>query len=239
MSVSEKQRAQYLAKHWGLSVRHALYRKTGNWYHQLSKFPGALLDANGYVIFDTEKAFRTCSQLQIGKQVGAPHGIKVIPGYVHVSADDDFSEIDSKLQQFDKLDKERKIYSRREQAFLRDYLFGRGDRGTCVICGSYLPTSLLVAAHIKPRASCTDAERRDFVNNVVPMCLLGCDALFERGFLVAQEGKVKVRIEGELEPRLKNLVNAIDERPTIAWKLGRFRYFRWHAKQNRATLQSL
>jgi len=92
MSVSEKQRAKDLAKHWGLSVRHALYRKTGNWYHQLSKFPGALLDANGDVIFDTEHAFRTCPQLQIGKQVGAPHGIKVIPGYVHVLADDDQTE---------------------------------------------------------------------------------------------------------------------------------------------------
>lgn len=65
-----------------LSVGHALYRKTGNWYHQLEKSPGALLDADGYVIFESEPAFNACPQLQVRKQVSAPKGIKAIPGYV-------------------------------------------------------------------------------------------------------------------------------------------------------------
>ena len=67
MAASESQRAKTLATRWGLNVRHAHYRKTGNWYHQLLVFPGALLDADGYVIFDTEQAFQSCPQLQIGK----------------------------------------------------------------------------------------------------------------------------------------------------------------------------
>ena len=48
MAASENQRANELKTRWGLSgVRHALYRKTGDWYHRLTKFPGALLDEDG------------------------------------------------------------------------------------------------------------------------------------------------------------------------------------------------
>jgi hypothetical protein len=61
------QRGKDLAKRWGLRVRQALYRKTGDWYHQLTKFPGALLDADGDVIFEREELFKACPQLRIGK----------------------------------------------------------------------------------------------------------------------------------------------------------------------------
>ncbi len=97
MSVPHKQSGKDLAKRWGLNVRHALYRKTGDWYNRLSKFPGALLDAKGYVIFDSEHTFRSCPHLRIGKQVRASHGIKVIPGYVQVVAHD--FQIDSMLDE--------------------------------------------------------------------------------------------------------------------------------------------
>jgi len=88
MVASDIQRAKELASRWGLKVRHALYRKTGNWYHRLTRFPGALLDADGYVIFESEETFEGCPQLQVRKQVSAPKGIKAIPGYVYVSATD-------------------------------------------------------------------------------------------------------------------------------------------------------
>jgi 5-methylcytosine-specific restriction protein A len=88
MPSLDQQRAAELAKRWGLQVRHALYRKTGTWYHRLKRFPGALLDADGYVVFESEQAFLSCPQLQVKKQVGAPKGIKAIPGYVFMSVDD-------------------------------------------------------------------------------------------------------------------------------------------------------
>jgi 5-methylcytosine-specific restriction protein A len=90
--MPDNQRAMELAKCWGLRVQHALYRKTGNWYHQLTKFPGALLDADGYVIFESEESFKACPQLRIGKDlrnggwVSASPGIKAIPAYVYVAA---------------------------------------------------------------------------------------------------------------------------------------------------------
>jgi hypothetical protein len=73
------------AKRWNLNVKHALYRKTGDWYHQLERFPGALLDANGYVIFETEEAYRSCPELRIRQDIGVPEGISTIPGYTRVA----------------------------------------------------------------------------------------------------------------------------------------------------------
>ena len=91
--MPEKVRGKELAKRWGLTVQQPLYRKTGDWYHQLKQFPGALLDADGYVIFESEEAFKACPQLRIGKDpkrhggwVDASLGIKAIPGYVYASA---------------------------------------------------------------------------------------------------------------------------------------------------------
>jgi hypothetical protein len=55
----------------------------------LRRFPGALLDADGYVIFEDEQAFDACPELQVKKQVSAPKGIKAIPGYRYVGATDD------------------------------------------------------------------------------------------------------------------------------------------------------
>lgn len=72
------------AARWKLDVRHALYRKTGDWYHQLERFPGALLDEHGYVIFESEEAFRACPELRIRQDVGVPGGIANIPGYTSV-----------------------------------------------------------------------------------------------------------------------------------------------------------
>lgn len=73
-----------LAARWNVDVRHALYRKTGDWYHQLERFPGALLDENGYVVFETEEAFRACPELRIRQDVSVPGGIAGIPGYTRV-----------------------------------------------------------------------------------------------------------------------------------------------------------
>ena len=66
-TMPDNQRGKDLAKRWGLNVQQALYRKTGDRYHQLKKFPGALLDADGYVIFEREELFKAFPQLRIGK----------------------------------------------------------------------------------------------------------------------------------------------------------------------------
>lgn len=81
MARERSNTARSLVRIWGLDVKHALYRKSGDWYHQLERFPGALMDENGYVIFETESAYRECPELRITQHISVPNGIQGIPGY--------------------------------------------------------------------------------------------------------------------------------------------------------------
>ena len=70
-----------------------------------------------------------------------------------------------------------------------------------------------------------------------PVCLLGCDALFERGLIVVVNGQIHMRIEARDDDRLKTLCRYLDGRRVSAFKSGRIPYFRWHANDhsNRST----
>lgn len=71
-----------LNERWGVGARQALYRKTGDWYHQLTTFPGALFDDCGYVLFPTEQEYRDCPQLQAQQDLHVPDGIASLPRYI-------------------------------------------------------------------------------------------------------------------------------------------------------------
>jgi len=43
--------AKALVRQHGIAVDHALYRETGDWFHILQAFPGALIDAGGFLRF--------------------------------------------------------------------------------------------------------------------------------------------------------------------------------------------
>jgi 5-methylcytosine-specific restriction protein A len=74
-----------LNKRWRVGAAHALYIHDGHWYHQLKRFPGALFDQNGYVVFTTKKEFLRSPYLRIAKHVHIRRpGISAIPGYVQV-----------------------------------------------------------------------------------------------------------------------------------------------------------
>lgn len=75
---------------------------------------------------------------------------------------------------------------RREQAWLKKMVFGRKPIIACELCGELAPRRLVRAAHIKRRADCTDAEKRDW-RNIMAACTLGCDDLFEHGFVYVDE----------------------------------------------------
>tara|TARA_Y100001970_G_C14160233_1_gene818080 strand:- start:112 stop:1116 length:1005 start_codon:yes stop_codon:yes gene_type:complete len=79
--------------------------------------------------------------------------------------------------------------SRREQSLHREYHFANKQIVQCALCHKYLPTNLLHAAHIKPRRNCTEEERKD-LNVTMPVCKLGCDDLFEKGYLIVNQDGV-------------------------------------------------
>jgi 5-methylcytosine-specific restriction endonuclease McrA len=82
-------KADRLNKTWAVGAVQARYSDDGHWYAALSRFPAALFDANGYILFETEREYRSSPHLSIGKQISVPRpGISAIPGYVFVTAAD-------------------------------------------------------------------------------------------------------------------------------------------------------
>jgi hypothetical protein len=95
-----------------------------------------------------------------------------------------------------------------EQPMLRRRVLAGRRSAECDLCGDVFPDAYLVAAHIKKRASTTDAERRD-LSNIMLACTFGCDAAFEAGALrVSRVGKVYlgVGIDPTVQRRLAHLV---------------------------------
>lgn len=91
---------------------------------------------------------------------------------------------------------------------------------------------LLVAAHIKPRAKCSNQERRDWAN-IVPMCLLGCDALFERGRVAVVKGRLDIRFNHSIRDSRLNAILKSLRRREIAVKPDQKKYFAAHADLSR------
>jgi 5-methylcytosine-specific restriction protein A len=84
---------------WNVGAKHALYREDGKWYHNLTEFPGALFDANGYIVFHTESEYLECPYLQIKQDVHVPQGISSIPGYVRVTERNEIQAFSQELRE--------------------------------------------------------------------------------------------------------------------------------------------
>lgn len=134
-----------------------------------------------------------------------------------------------KLAAIQAMDTSAQHKARAEMGPLRDFLFGGKKIDCCDLCGRSLPTGFLVAAHIKKRASCSDAEKRD-PRVVMRACKLGCDELYERGYIaVAETGVVVATV---------NLTTAtLDLRESAKQAIGKpcktfdnvsGSYFEWH-----------
>ena len=95
-------------------------------------------------------------------------------------------------------DNEIEGLARREQSLLREWLFGDEPRSTCAICGEVFNVSALVTAHKKNRSICSDAERVD-PHIVFPLCVFGCDYLYEVGAIEVSGGVVVLRMDNQTE----------------------------------------
>jgi hypothetical protein len=73
--------------------------------------------------------------------------------------------------------------SRNEQGYLRAHIFSDKTEFQCSLCNLTRPTKIMVAGHIKARSSCSKEERLD-PNIVMPICKVGCDELFEKGYIL-------------------------------------------------------
>lgn len=125
-------------------------------------------------------------------------------------------------------DKRILVAVRTEQNYLRKNLFKNKRVSTCGICGRDMPVELLITAHIKPRANCAIKERRDIHNVVMPMCRMGCDDLFGRGFISVDNGRVVISSLPWLPPAITEYFRVVNGRECVHWSESSKKYFEWH-----------
>jgi hypothetical protein len=157
--------------------------------------------------------------------------LEIEPGSEERVSEQDFRTSAIALMSGGTLDIAARVYARREQGFLRRSLFGSKQLAECALCGRTLSTELLVAAHIKRRADCSQRERLDFKNIVIPMCKLGCDALFEGHFITVGEGVVRRKRSLRDGDSAAAIVASLEGRSCSYWSESRRAYFDWHLRQ--------
>jgi len=170
----------------------------------------------GFSVLNLEKSTAILAGLELESERHFP-----------VTSETEFNDACSDSMPDGALDAVGKSRRRKEQGFLRNHLFGKKSIGTCGICGHALPVELLVAAHIKPRSECAEEERRDYEHIVMPMCKLGCDELYERGYLSVSSGGVVATLHSATDSLSNKLANLLGR--TIApLSTSQQTYFDWH-----------
>lgn len=70
---------------WKIGAAHALYHREGTWFNLLERFPGALCDPNGYVLFSDKSEYENSSEVHVGQQTNVPNGICRLSGYTRMA----------------------------------------------------------------------------------------------------------------------------------------------------------
>ena len=125
------------------------------------------------------------------------------------------------------LDRKASGWHRKEQARGRKRLLRGRTQGTCQLCSRIMNAEFLIAAHIKRRSECTDAEKRDLDGVMMLACKFGCDFLFEAGYVAVNDEK-KLVVSKKLSDRLALDYVASIPSKDIEVKAPQLQYFQWH-----------
>ena len=80
---------------------------------------------------------------------------------------------------------------------------------TCDLCGRILPIDLIVAAHIQLRSKLTDQQRLQFKAVAMLACTLGCDALYEAGYITVNSNGIVTAGKPPLTQALSKAVTGL------------------------------
>ena len=179
---------------WSIVYAAETYSNTGAYApSSTSALKKCIEDGMPVAIFWRHEEGQPYENLGLGLPLEFSDGAFLIAGpYESIRNGDERSAItvDSALHDLALTDALTAALRRLEQHQLRARLLQGEATGCCRLCGIQLPAALLVASHIKPRNLCSHEERLD-PSIATLMCLLGCDSLYERGYLrVRDDGAI-------------------------------------------------
>jgi len=152
--------------------------------------------------------------------------------FVEEITEEVFEEVLYRLKSLEETEVEITSSRRLEQGFLKKILFGKKIIGTCAGCKKEFPVSYLITAHIKKRAFCELPERKD-INVVMPMCKMGCDEIYEKGYISVLNGvfvdMLKTPNSSELQKYIEQIINTSCDFYNQKTKS----YFEWHFNHNK------
>ena len=144
----------------------------------------------------------------------------------------------------DVFDETYKGKRRKEQKKLKNIYFGgKNPDIECGICGKTFNKSFVWMSHLKKRGECSDEEKSD-INVVMPMCLFGCDKLYEEGYIYIDKGVIRHnKMLTNITKDMLEYVNTIVGKETKYWDgyiingaitngSNRQKYCRWHYEEN-------
>ncbi|WP_225828227.1 hypothetical protein [Streptomyces naphthomycinicus] len=121
-----------------------------------------------------------------------------------------------------------KVLVRREQAKLRKKLLNGATEAACALCGRVLPARFIRAAHIKRRSAASRQERL-MMANIMATCLIGCDELFEHGYVyVNDNGTIAVSPLSNTTPDLAVAAKALEGRTVADHGRHSAPFYTWH-----------
>jgi 5-methylcytosine-specific restriction endonuclease McrA len=180
-AAQNRAKANALNKAWGVGAVQARYRETGNWYHVLERFPAALFDATGYILFGSERELRQTDGIHIGKQLSVPGGISGLPRYRRMIEDShsvvfDPDEIDDPAQFW-----EGSVRRVSVNAYERDPAARRACIAhfglSCQICGfdfaavyGQLGLGFIHVHHLRPLSAIGSGYTVDPIHDLLPVC---------------------------------------------------------------------
>lgn len=171
----------------------------------------------GFIVLNKERSSRVLEAFSIGGSV-----------FSESISSSDCKRSLQKILKKDSLDKSTLSTRREEQTLLRRMLFGGKQEETCALCGKKYPVKFLTAAHIKRRTDCSLEERKDVPFVVMPVCKFGCDELYERGYLLVEDGKINLNEQQWITDTIFDYVEPFKGRHCPYWNDLSKRYFEEH-----------
>ena len=70
-------------------------------------------------------------------------------------------------------------------------------------------------------------EKLDYKNIVMPMCVLGCERLYENGYIAVKDGYITI-LKDSASLKVKSYLDRIKRKPCSKWNNKTKNYFEWH-----------